>query len=49
MPVRAPTDVLRVELPLVRSDVYLQKYILHLHSNFTSEDQKYQYKNIYFA
>ena len=33
----------------VRSFVYLQKNILHLHRYFTSEDQKYKYKIIYFA
>jgi len=38
-----------VELPPVRSDVSLKKYILHLYRYFTSEDQKYKYKNIYFA
>ena len=44
MPVRARADVVLVELPPVRSDVYLEKYILlHLHKFFTSEDQKYKY------
>jgi len=47
--VRAPADVLWVELPPVRSDMYLQKYIMHLHRYFTSEDQKNKHKNIYFA
>jgi len=46
MPVRAPTDVLLVEP--VDSDVFLQKYILHLHRYFTYEDHKYKYK-IYLA
>jgi len=44
MPVLAPADDLWVELPPVRNDVYLQKYILHLHRYFTSEDQKYRYE-----
>jgi len=41
MPVRAPADILWVELPQMTSDVYLQKYeyILYLHRYFTSEDQ----------
>ena len=48
MPVWAPDDILRVELPPVKSDVYFQKYILHLQIYFTSEVQKYKYKNMYF-
>jgi len=46
MPGRAPDDVLWVELPPVKNDVYLQKNILNLHTYFTSEDQKNT--NIYF-
>jgi len=41
MPVRSPADVLWVELPPVRSDVFLQKNILHLHRYFISKDQKH--------
>jgi len=37
MPVRAPADVLWVELPPVRSDVYLQKYILNLYWYFKKQ------------
>jgi len=33
-------DARSVELPPVRSDVYLQKYILNLYRYFTCEDQK---------
>jgi len=46
---RAPADGLWVELPPVRSDVFLQKYILHLQRYITSKDQKHKYENIYFA
>ena len=45
----ADADVLWVELPPMRSDVFLQMYILHLHRYITSKDQKHKYKNIYFA
>ena len=44
MPVRAPDDVLWVELPPVRSDVFLQTNILHLHRYFISKHQKHKYK-----
>jgi len=40
-----PAEVLWVKLPSLRSDMYLQKYMLNLHRYFTSEDQKYKYKN----
>ena len=46
---RAPADVLWVETPPVRSDVYLQKYTLHRHRYFTSKDQNYKYWKKYFA
>ena len=38
MPVRAPANVLWVKLPPVRSDMFLQKNILHLHRYFTFKD-----------
>jgi len=44
MPVRAPADVLWVELPPVRSDVFLQKNILYLQRYIISKDQKHEYK-----
>ena len=43
--VRAPDDVLCVELPPIRSDVYLQKYRLHIHRYFYFEDQKHKYRH----
>jgi len=44
MPARAPDDArpgtgLCLELHTVRSDLFLQKYILHLHRYFALEDQ----------
>jgi len=47
MPARAPADVFSVELPPVRSDVFLQKYILHLHRYFSSKDQNINTKYIF--
>jgi len=54
MAVRAPADILLVELPPVRCDVYmyLQKYMLHLYRYkmyFTCEDQKLKFNYICFA
>jgi len=46
MPVRAPADVLRVELPPRRSDVFLQKNILYLHRYFISKPTIIQNINI---
>jgi len=46
---RVPADVLWVELPPVRNDVYLHKNILNLHTYFTSEDQNNKYKHIFFC
>jgi len=42
MAVRAPADVLLIELPPERNEVYLEKYTLHLQRYFMSEDQKYK-------
>jgi len=47
MTIRAQADVLLVELQPVRSDVFWQKNILHLHRYFTSKDPKHKYKNIF--
>ena len=49
MPVRAPADVLWVELPPVRSDVYLQRYILNLYRYVTCEDQKLKFNYMYIC
>jgi len=48
MPFRAPVHVLWVELPPVRRDMFLQKYILHLHI-LLLKTKKHLWKNIYFA
>jgi len=46
---RCPSGVLWVELPPVRSDVYLQKYILNLYRYVTCKDQKLKFNYICFA
>jgi len=48
MPVQAAAEVLFVELPPERSEMYLQKYILHQHRYFTSKDQQNKFENIFF-
>jgi len=36
-------------MSIATDEKHLQKYILHLHRYFTSEDQKYKDKNMSFA
>ena len=48
MPVQAAAEVLFVELPPERSEMYLQKYILHQHRYFILKTKKINSK-IYFS